>query len=56
MEVQFSDSQAQLARLAGAAGRIANETAVVSEALELREERERQRLEFVASLDSATER
>ncbi len=56
MEVQLSASQAELAQLAVAAGRLTNENDAVAEALELWEDRERQRLAFVASLDAATER
>ncbi|HWD98203.1 MAG TPA: hypothetical protein VG345_04180, partial [Bryobacteraceae bacterium] len=53
MEVQLTSDQKAFARRAMETGRLHNEEEVVQEALALWEERERERLEFLASVDAA---
>lgn len=53
MEVELTSDQKALARRAVETGRLHSEEDVVQEALALWEERERQRLEFLASLEGA---
>jgi Arc/MetJ-type ribon-helix-helix transcriptional regulator len=53
MDVQLTPDQMALVRRAIESGRLQSEEAVVQEALALWEERERQRAEFLASLDDA---
>lgn len=51
MEVQLTPDQKALARRVVEAGRLRSEEGAVQEALSLWEERERRRVEFLASLD-----
>jgi len=51
MEVQLTPDQKAFARRAVQAGRLRSEEEAVQEALSLWEERERRRVEFLASLD-----
>jgi Arc/MetJ-type ribon-helix-helix transcriptional regulator len=51
MEVQLTSDQKAFARRAVESGRIRSEEEVVKEALTLWEDRERQRLEFLATLE-----
>ena len=53
MEVQLTSDQKAFARRAVEAGRLHSEEEAVQEALALREERERGRVEFLATLDDA---
>jgi putative addiction module CopG family antidote len=53
MEVQLTSDQRAFARRAVETGRLQTEEDVVREALALWEERERRRLEFLATLDEA---
>jgi putative addiction module CopG family antidote len=53
MEIQLSSDQKAFARRAVEAGRLPSEDDVVHEALALWEERERRRIEFVATLEDA---
>ena len=53
MEVQLTSDQKALARRAVEAGRLQAEEDAVQEALALWEERERRRLEFLASINDA---
>jgi Arc/MetJ-type ribon-helix-helix transcriptional regulator len=55
MEVQLTADQKAFARRAVEAGRLRSEEDAVQEALALWEERERRRLEFVATIDAARE-
>lgn len=53
MEVQLTSDQKSLARRAVESGRLHSEEDAVQEALALWEERERGRVEFLASIDDA---
>jgi len=53
MEVELTPDQKALARRAVDSGRLQSEEAAVQGALALREDRERRRLEFLATLDHA---
>jgi len=53
MEVQLTHDQKAFARRAMESGRLRSEEEVVQEALSLWEERERQRAEFLLTLDDA---
>jgi Arc/MetJ-type ribon-helix-helix transcriptional regulator len=53
MEVQLTPDQQAFARRAVESGRLRNEEAAVQEALALWEERERERVEFLSTLDRA---
>jgi len=53
MEVQLTEDQRAFALRAVEAGRLVSEDHVVEEALALWEERERRRVEFVATLEDA---
>jgi Arc/MetJ-type ribon-helix-helix transcriptional regulator len=53
MEVTLTSDQQALARRAVESGRLNREEDAVQEALSLWEERERQRIEFLATLDDA---
>lgn len=53
MEVQLTPDQQLFVRRAIESGRLASEEAAIQEALALWEERERQRAEFLLSLDDA---
>ena len=53
MEVQLTSDQRAFARRAVESGRLHNEEEAVQEALALWEQRERRRLEFLATLDRA---
>ena len=53
MRVELTPDQEAFVRRAIEAGRLQNESEALSEALALWEERERQRMEFLATLDGA---
>ena len=53
MEIQLTSDQRAFVRHAMETGRLASEESAVHEALALWEERERSRMEYLASLDSA---
>ena len=53
MEVQLTSDQKAFARRAVASGRLSSEEEAVREALVLWEDRERRRVEFLATLDRA---
>ena len=53
MEVQLTSDQKAFARRAVESGRLHSEEAAVQEALALWEERERQRVEFLSTVDEA---
>jgi Arc/MetJ-type ribon-helix-helix transcriptional regulator len=55
MEVQLTTDQKAFARRAVEVGRLRSEEDAVQEALALWEERERRRVEFVATIDAARE-